>query len=259
MKYLYKYPQREFPYGDLVATNRRRSKQELEYELLDTGAFDDDRYFDVFRRVREGGTGGHPDPRSRSTTAAGRGAAAPPPDVVVPQHLVVGRRGREALAPREAGTVVASHPELGRVHALVRRKARAAVHRERDERREALGPAEPDAVREGRLPSLRGRQGAGRGQSREDRARRRRHTTSSRCPAGGVEFVQLRLTKGTAAGSVRGAVRGDASPAAADADEFYDADHAPARSARTSAACTGRRSRGCSGRSSTTTSTSTAG
>lgn len=48
MKYLYKYPQSEFPYRDLVETNRRRSREELEYELLDTGVFDDDRYFDVF-------------------------------------------------------------------------------------------------------------------------------------------------------------------------------------------------------------------
>ncbi len=48
MKYLYKYPQREYPYRDLVETNKRRSREELEYELLDTGVFDDDRYFDVF-------------------------------------------------------------------------------------------------------------------------------------------------------------------------------------------------------------------
>ncbi len=48
MKYLYKYPQREFPYLDLVETNRRRSRQELEYELIDTGIFNDNRYFDVF-------------------------------------------------------------------------------------------------------------------------------------------------------------------------------------------------------------------
>ncbi|HJR76283.1 MAG TPA: glucosidase [Nitrospiraceae bacterium] len=48
MKYLYKYPQAAFPYEDLVATNRRRSRNEMEYELLDTGIFNDDRYFDVF-------------------------------------------------------------------------------------------------------------------------------------------------------------------------------------------------------------------
>jgi Mannosylglycerate hydrolase MGH1-like glycoside hydrolase domain len=48
MKYLYKYPQRAFPYADLVHTNARRSRADFEYELLDTGAFDEDRYFDVF-------------------------------------------------------------------------------------------------------------------------------------------------------------------------------------------------------------------
>jgi hypothetical protein len=48
MKYLYKYPQRPYPYDDLVQTNRQRSRSELEYELIDTGVFDDDRYFDVF-------------------------------------------------------------------------------------------------------------------------------------------------------------------------------------------------------------------
>ena len=48
MKWLYKYPQRAYPYVDLVETNRRRSRNEFEYELLDTGIFADDRYFDVF-------------------------------------------------------------------------------------------------------------------------------------------------------------------------------------------------------------------
>jgi hypothetical protein len=48
MKYLYKYPQPEYPYRDLVETNKRRSREEFEYELLDTGIFDQDRYFDVF-------------------------------------------------------------------------------------------------------------------------------------------------------------------------------------------------------------------
>ncbi|MFO1093429.1 MAG: hypothetical protein U0992_08975 [Planctomycetaceae bacterium] len=48
MKYLYKYPQAPFPYEQLVETSRKRSRQEMEYELLDTGVFDEDRYFDVF-------------------------------------------------------------------------------------------------------------------------------------------------------------------------------------------------------------------
>jgi hypothetical protein len=48
MKYLYKYPQAAFPYANLVDTSRCRSRDEFEYELLDTGVFDQDRYFDVF-------------------------------------------------------------------------------------------------------------------------------------------------------------------------------------------------------------------
>jgi hypothetical protein len=48
MKYLYKYPQAEYPYSKLVAVNKERTRLEPEYELIDTGVFDEDRYFDVF-------------------------------------------------------------------------------------------------------------------------------------------------------------------------------------------------------------------
>lgn len=48
MKYLYKYPQNEFPYRQLLEENRRRGIQEPEFELLDTGIFEEDRYFDIF-------------------------------------------------------------------------------------------------------------------------------------------------------------------------------------------------------------------
>ena len=48
MKYLYKYPQAAFPYGDLIETSKRRNRGDMEYELLDTGIFNGDRYFDVF-------------------------------------------------------------------------------------------------------------------------------------------------------------------------------------------------------------------
>ncbi len=48
MKYLYKYPQSAFPYGDLVEISKSRSRTEFEYELLDTGVFNENRYFDVF-------------------------------------------------------------------------------------------------------------------------------------------------------------------------------------------------------------------
>src|SRR5213076_2747549 len=48
MKYLYKYPQAAFPYDQLVNANKTLGRQDLEYELIDTGVFRDDRYFDVF-------------------------------------------------------------------------------------------------------------------------------------------------------------------------------------------------------------------
>ena len=48
MKYLYKYPQTAYPYNDLIATNRDLGRDQPEYELLDTGVFDEDRYYDVF-------------------------------------------------------------------------------------------------------------------------------------------------------------------------------------------------------------------
>jgi Glycosyl hydrolase family 63 C-terminal domain len=54
MKYLYKYPQAAFPYAQLIEENRRRGKSEPEYELLDTGVFDEDRYFDVLVEYAKG-------------------------------------------------------------------------------------------------------------------------------------------------------------------------------------------------------------
>src|SRR3954468_18116606 len=56
MKHLYKYPQGEYPYADLVHTNRNRSKYEQEYELLDTGIFKDNKYFDVFTEYAKNDT-----------------------------------------------------------------------------------------------------------------------------------------------------------------------------------------------------------
>jgi hypothetical protein len=114
MKYLYKYPQRQFPYRDLVETNGQRSRDQFEYELIDTGVFDDDRYFDVFVEY----------------------AKAEPEDVLV--RITVHNRGPEAarlhvvptlwfrntwswgiderkpsLRQSGLGTIEASHPELG--------------------------------------------------------------------------------------------------------------------------------------------------
>lgn len=55
MKALYKYPQREFPYEQLIRENARRGPDQPEFELLDTGIFDDDRYFDIFVEYAKAG------------------------------------------------------------------------------------------------------------------------------------------------------------------------------------------------------------
>ena len=72
MKYLYKYPQAAFPYADLVDTNKQRSRDEMEYELLDTGIFEGDRYFDVFVEYAKAG----PEDILVRITAANRGPDA---------------------------------------------------------------------------------------------------------------------------------------------------------------------------------------
>jgi hypothetical protein len=72
MKHLYKYPQAAYPYADLVETNRRRSRNEMEYELLDTGVFNEDRYFDVFVEYAKDG----PEDILVRITAANRGPEA---------------------------------------------------------------------------------------------------------------------------------------------------------------------------------------
>ena len=69
MKCQYKYPQSAFPYDDLLAENRRRGKLDMEYELLDTGVFDEDRYFDVVIEYAKAG----PDDLLMLVTAHNRG------------------------------------------------------------------------------------------------------------------------------------------------------------------------------------------
>ena len=90
MKYLYKYPQREFPYRDLVDTNRepiagRVRVRAARYRRLRRGP--------VLRRVRricEGGTGGHPHPDYRAQSRSRSGTASRAADALVPEHVVLG-------------------------------------------------------------------------------------------------------------------------------------------------------------------------
>src|SRR5918995_292684 len=74
LKYLYKYPQREFPYNWLVEENRRRGKDRPEFELIDTGVFEADRYFDVFVEYAKAG----PEDMLMHLTVHNRGPEAAP-------------------------------------------------------------------------------------------------------------------------------------------------------------------------------------
>jgi Mannosylglycerate hydrolase MGH1-like glycoside hydrolase domain len=72
MKYLYKYPQSAYPYSDLVTQNGQRTREQMEYELLDTGIFNEDRYFDVFVEYAKAG----PEDILVKITAVNRGPEA---------------------------------------------------------------------------------------------------------------------------------------------------------------------------------------
>ncbi len=123
MKYLYKYPQAAYPYGDLVITNRGRTREQFEYELLDTGVFNEDRYFDVFVEYAKAG----PEDILVRITAANRGPEA------AELHLLptlwfrndwsawIAETSRASEKPslkqnkaaKDANSVTASHPLLG--------------------------------------------------------------------------------------------------------------------------------------------------
>ena len=121
ISYLYKYPRSAYPYAWLVEENRRRSRQDAPFTLLDTGVFDDHRYWDVEVRYAKAS----PEDIHICIMASNRGSRngdpASPADALVPQHLVgqgddhSGKpRLSEIAAPKGAcWAVKAEHPTLG--------------------------------------------------------------------------------------------------------------------------------------------------
>jgi hypothetical protein len=114
MKYLYKYPQAEYPYGDLVETNGRRGRHDFEYELLDTGVFDEDRYFDVFVEYAKAS----PEDLLVEITVANRGPEAATLHVLPTLWFRNtwswgGNAPRPGLRQAAPDVITASHPELG--------------------------------------------------------------------------------------------------------------------------------------------------
>jgi len=114
MKYLYKYPQAAYPYDNLVQTNRSRGRGDFEYELLDTGVFDQDRYFDVFLEYAKAS----PEDILIQITVANRGPEAAALHVLPTvwfRNLWSWEEGvpRPELRQDGDGRITASHTELG--------------------------------------------------------------------------------------------------------------------------------------------------
>ena len=153
MKYLYKYPQAAFPYEDLVEENRRRGRSAPEYELLDTGVFDEDRYLDVLIEYAKAGvndiliritaTNRGPDAR-RARSAA---------DALVPQHVGLGPRALRVptlSAWERAAVIEADHDALG-MRWLVAEGSPELLFTDNDTNFERLwGGAERVPLRQGR-------------------------------------------------------------------------------------------------------------
>ena len=114
MKYLYKYPQAEFPYGRLVEENRRRGKDQPEFELLDTGVFNDDRYFDIVVEYAKGDV----EDILIEITATNRGPDAAPlrllPTIWFRNIWAWGANEPRPDMRHVAGGVELDHPALGK-------------------------------------------------------------------------------------------------------------------------------------------------
>jgi hypothetical protein len=221
MKYLYKYPQRAFPYADLLATNRGRTREELEYELVDTGIFDDNRYFDVFVEYAKAG----PDDILIRVSIHNRGPEAARLHVLPTLWFRnTWSWGDEEPKPglREAGgAVVASHSELGD-YALSCDGSPELLFTGNDTNTERLwsAPNSTPYVKDAfHRYVIAGEQGAVNAAKTGTKAAAR---YILEVPAGGCEVLRLRLGAGPAGRSFGAAFEDAFRQRVADADEFYD-------------------------------------
>jgi hypothetical protein len=220
MKYLYKYPHREFPYRDLVETNGGRTREDFEYELIDTGAFDEDRYFDVFVEYAKAG----PDDLLIRVSIHNRGPEA------AALHVLPTLWFRNTWSWGDAitkpglrvvdGAVVASHAEIGD-YTLSCDGSPELLFTENESNAERLWQqpnatpyvkdafhryviaGQPDAVN----PAKEGTKAAA-------------HYVVE-VPAGGSAEIRLRLTAGASAQPFGAEFDGLLAQRMADADEFY--------------------------------------
>ena len=166
MKFLYKYPQRAFPYLQLLEENRRRTRQDREFELVDTGVFADDRYFDIFVEYAKASSNDILIRVTAVNRARRRRTAPSAADDLVSQHVVLGTRDVSpgAAAGRQHAGRRAHARRAGSLHAALRGHARFALHRERHEPQTDLRHRRRALVLEGRHQRLRRARSEGGGQ-----------------------------------------------------------------------------------------------
>ena len=173
MKYLYKYPQAAFPYADLVETSRRRGRHEMEYELLDTGVFDQDRYFDVFVEYAKES----PEDILIQITVHNRGPE-PAELHVLPtlwfrnQWSWHANPDRPTLLQADStpgqSVVKAVDPKLGERYLYCEGDVPLAVHGERNQHPADLRRSQPNSLRQGQHQRLRRPRPDGGGESGEE-------------------------------------------------------------------------------------------
>jgi mannosylglycerate hydrolase MGH1-like protein len=221
MKYLYKYPQREFPYRDLLETNRQRTRHEFEYELLDTGTFDDDRYFDVFLEYAKAG----PDDILIRVSVHNRGKEAASlqllPTLWFRNTWSWGDDDPKPVLREAGGAIVASHPELGD-YTLSCGGAPELLFTENESNAQRLwGQPNPTPYVKDAFHRylISGEQEAVNPGKTGTKAAARYIV---KVAAGGCEVVQLRLSAGPAGGKFGAAFEKAFRQRHLDADEFYE-------------------------------------
>ena len=255
MKALYKYPQRAFPYADLVHTNRRRSRYEQEYELLDTGVFAEERYFDVFVEYAKA----TPEDILIQVTVCNRGPAAAELHLLptlwfrntwATETGTAGAGGAGAGAgaaerPRlragdgaaGASVIVATHPELGTYHLRCEGEPGAPVHGEREQHGAPLRHPQRHPLRQGRIRRLSGTGAPGGRQPRGERDEGGRplppgggrRVERHRAPAPGQGGGGAGGSSGARGCGIRQRVRGPAGAAPAGGGRLLRRRHPPGR------------------------------
>jgi hypothetical protein len=219
LKFLYKYPQRAFPYAELVEGNRRRGRDEPELELVDLGVFDGGRYFDVFVEYAKAA----PNDVAFRIRAVNRGPEAAPLEIL-PHVWFRNTWAWEKSAPRPSlrreggGEVALEHPTMGRFTAYFDGSPELVFcENETNHRRlfGASGPAHPkDAIGDYVVGGDRAAPNA-EGRGTKSAARYRFDV-----PAGGEVTVRGRLLQGEMNGAVAG-VDAVVDERLREADEFY--------------------------------------